>query len=343
MEDLFVPCTPGLEGALGQELEALGASGHLVAGGAEVEGPPGTCVRINRWSRIGSRVLLRLGELTHPDAFTRLSLAPYRAPGQAVWVDAFGEQASRWAEGAQRAWGAAPESPDALAIQLRGHGGRCTVSLDTSGLLLHFRGYRQEVGRAPLRETLAAGVLRLCGYDPAVPLWDVMCGSGTILIEAAEQALGLAPGRQRSFAFERFPTPLATLPEPALQKIDRPVLLGSDLNAGALGTARRNARRAGVFEALTLERLDATKLVARALPPGLVLANLPYGKRVGERDELGTLYAALGRSLRTACPGWRFGFLLEQGAERLGLPIEQRFEVGNGGLQCEVVTGLVPA
>jgi putative N6-adenine-specific DNA methylase len=206
------------------------------------------------------------------------------------------------------------------------------------------RGYRQEIGRAPLRETLAAGVLRLAGFRPAEPLWDVMCGSGTFVIEAAEWARGLAPGRNRAFAFEAFANhdaaSFAARPRQADMGLAPAPIFGSDLNAGALGTARRNARRAGVQDALTLERLDATRLELRAgVPPGLVMANLPYGRRVGEAGELGTLYRQLGAALKKACPRWRFGLLLEEGAEALGLPIEARHRVSNGGLDCQLVVG----
>jgi len=217
--------------------------------------------------------------------------------------------------------------------------------VDTSGELLYFRGYRQEIGRAPLRETLAAGMLLLSKWDPAVEaLWDPMCGSGTVLIEAALIAEGRAPGAQRHFAFEQSSgfDAAAWAKEPRTHGTPlRPLLLGTDLNAGALGTARRNARRAGVLERLTLERLDATRLTPRA-GPGLVAANLPYGKRVGERGKLAELYAAFGASLRSAAKGWRFAFLLREHADALGLKIEERHPLDNGGLSCTLVVGTIP-
>jgi putative N6-adenine-specific DNA methylase len=104
---------------------------------------------------------------------------------------------------------------------------------------------------------------------------------------------------------------------------------------------RRNARRAGVFEALQLERLDATTVTRPDVAPGLVLANLPYGKRVGNRFELGALYAAVGGALKRSLTGWRFGFLLQDGVESLGLDVRQSVTVKNGGLSCLVVTGTV--
>ncbi len=326
-QQLFVGCTPGLEDALGDELGELGYSGSLVSGGCELEGD---YRHVNLWSRVASRVLLRVGEVRSVDELRRLPLAPY---GKAFEIDAFGDEAATWG-------GALPSTVGAPKLILRGTKRGCQVSIDTSGELLHFRGYRQEVGRAPMRETLAAGVLRLAQWKAGEPLWDVMCGSGTMLIEAAEVAAGLAPGRNRAFAFEQFPShdDAAWKAMPRSRDAVKGELFGSDLNAGALGTARRNAKRAGVFEALTLERLDATKLQRRG-EGGLVIANLPYGKRVGERDELGSLYRALGKSLTAACSGWYFAFLLQEGAEHLGLRIEARHRVSNGGLDCEVVLG----
>lgn len=333
-QTLFIACTPGLEPALADELTQLGHPGREVPGGVELTAPDGTYRHLNLWSRIASRVLLRVATVATPNELSRVALAPF---GRTFSLE-LGDGAGRFADGLRKlaGHGAGP------TLHARLDDGRCVLSVDTSGELLYQRGYRQEIGRAPLRETLAAGVLRLAGWRPGEPLWDVMCGSGTILIEAAEQAAGLAPGRARVFAFESFPSHDATawkaLPR-ARGAVPTPIF-GSDLNAGALGTARRNAKRAGLT--LTLERLDATKLPARP-GPGLVIANLPYGKRVGEKVELAALYRALGKSIRALGPTWRYAFLLEEGALHLGLPIQRTFAVRNGGLRCEVVTGPVEA
>lgn len=278
-------------------------------------------------------MLIRIAEVRGVDELRRLKLDAYGAQFE---IDAFGEDAAKWGS-------ALPSTVGAPRLALRGlKRGGCQVSIDTTGELLHFRGYRQEVGRAPMRETLAAGILQLSKWNPGETLWDVMCGSGTILIEAAERAAGLAPGRNRSFAFEKFPSH----DEASWKAMARSgaavktTLLGSDLNSGALGTARRNAKRAGVFESLTLERIDATKL-PRKEGPGLIIANLPYGKRVGQRDELGQLYTRLGESLKASCAGWYFAFLLEEGAEHLGLDIQEAHRVSNGGIECELLLGQV--
>jgi putative N6-adenine-specific DNA methylase len=156
--------------------------------------------------------------------------------------------------------------------------------------------------------------------------------------EAALIAQGRAPGAQRKFAFAE---DAAWAAEPRTKGTPhKPLLLGTDLNSGALGTARRNARRAGVLELLTLERLDATKLPPKP-GPGLVISNLPYGKRVGERSELASLYSAFGASLRTAAKGWRFAFLLRDHADALGLRIDATDSLDNGGLGCKLITGVI--
>jgi putative N6-adenine-specific DNA methylase len=331
-ETLFVGCTPGLEPVLAEELEELGFPGQATGGGVTVEGPAGSHRVINLWSRIASRVLLRVAEVSSTDSLRKLRLGNW---GTSFEIDAFGVDPGKWGS-------VLPSTVGGVKLLLRGTKDRCQVSIDTSGELLHFRGYRQEVGRAPMRETLAAGVLRMTKWNPDEPLWDVMCGSGTLIIEAAEIALGLAPGRNRKFAFEGFPSH----DEKAWRALPRekagvaPTIYGTDLNSGALGTARRNAKRAGVLESLKLERVDATKLTSRG-PTGLVIANLPYGKRVGERDELGKLYRSVGKSLKSACAGWYFGFLLEEGSEHLGLEIAERHTVSNGGISCEVVLGQI--
>ncbi len=347
-EAFFVSCTPGLEAPLSQELAGLGLDARVVTGGCEVNAaPPGTLIRVNVQSRLASRVSWRLGQLDSPAAVVRLPVRQLIGPGP-FQLGISEEPGARsavpaevWRNAAVKAWGALGEGPE-LSFRLSRAG--CTVSVDTSGELLHMRGARQETGKAPLRETLASGVLRLCGWKPGEPLWDVMCGSGTFVIEAAEQAMGLQPGRARPFACQSFASfdakafAAATKPGPSVSSWIR----GSDLNAGALGVARRNAKRAGVFETIELERLDATKLVRPTGPPGLVIANLPYGKRVGQRFELHGLYQGVGAALRRGLSGWRFGFLLAEGDDALGLAVETKTPVKNGGLWCQVVTGRIP-
>ena len=328
-----------------REVEALGLKAKQVVGGAEVEGPEGSYEVCNLWLRIASRVQLKIAELKSPAQLTQLNVSNWVAQGGPVSFEVSGHRAHEWKSAAARKWPLPSGAETPAQVLIRDVDGVCTVSIDTSGTPLYQRGARQEVGKAPMRETLAAGVLSLCGYDGTTPLWDIMCGSGTLVIEAAEISRGLAPGRMREFAFERFPShdrqrwQGRAKVRPA---VGAHTVKGTDLNAGALGVARRNARRAGVGEFMTLERVDATKLPVPAGPPGLIVANVPYGKRVGEAGELSALFKAVGSSLKQSCAGWRYGVLTNSEVTAFGLPISGHADVSNGGLRCSVIWGEIP-
>ena len=328
-EQLFLPSTFGLEQVLLAEVTELGLTARVTPGGVEVSGPSGTYEQLNLWSAIASRVLLRVAAVKQPGDLSGVALTPF---GSAFTVEGDG----RFADAARRRWKTGTDA----TIMIREEGGGATVSVDTSGELLYLRGYRQEIGRAPLRETLASGVLRLAGYDPNQPVWDVMCGSGTFLVEAALRALGKAPGGARKFAFETWPSHDAArfAAQPRTRPgVEKPRIFGSDLNAGALGTARRNARRANVFEQLTLERFDAlTAKPPPNTPPGLLLANLPYGKRVGDERELPGLLAKLNANAAANFPGWRTAWLVPAGVESAA---RERVALRNGGIRCELQLG----
>lgn len=362
-ETLYVSTLPGLEPALEAEARERGLSFRGVEGGIECEGPSGLHQTANLHLRTASRVLLRLGTFTAPTAdalvrgLGRLHMAdvwdgaaPLRmavslhrsvAPGPAVVLEsaavAFNPREVA-ATGHLDEEGAGP----GLTLLVRGEGERWTVSADTSGAPLYQRGYRQEVGRAPLRETLAAGILRLAGYAGDAPLVDPMCGSGTFLVEGAWMSQRRAPGLLRAFAFQSFPSFDAAAWERRRAEAEGEALTeprvaprGYDLNAGALGTARRNARRAGVT--LALERQDLRTLKAPPEVPGLVVANPPYGKRVGEVEDLPDLYRALGATLNGAFREWRKALIVPDEPRlvaALGLKDARRLPVKNGGLRC---------
>jgi putative N6-adenine-specific DNA methylase len=364
-EQVFAVAAPGLEPALEAEATALGLSARPVEGGVELEGPPGLHQEANLRLRTASRVLLRLGTFraSDPAALARGLAAVDLSrvwDGQGTPRLAVTTQRSRVPAGAvsataARAWGLPSlgraggleedDEAEGLTLLARLEGDSCTVSVDTSGAMLYRRGYRQEVGRAPLRETLAAGLLVLAGYDGAAPLVDPMCGSGTFLIEGAWMSMRRAPGLERGFAFERFPgfdaaawTQRQARARAELLPAPRAKLHGFDINAGALGTARRNARRAGLT--LALERKDVRTLAAPEPGPGWVVANPPYGKRVGEEADLPGLYRALGATLRRAFPGWRAALLVPEDTtlvRALALPEERSVPVRNGGLRCRVL------
>ena len=217
----------------------------------------------------------------------------------------------------------------ALGVWLRGQHDRFTVSVDTSGALLHMRGYRREEGAAPLRETLAAAILQLAGYAGG-PLYDPMCGSGTLAIEAALLALRRAPGRERPFAFASWPSLPAQLWPKLVEQARAQERSGASMTASSpiwasdrdpqvVALARRNAERAGVADQIHFSVADvgtlrlpsalpfATAIHSAGLPPGLVICNPPYGRRIGDAN-LGGLYRKLARLVRSA-PGWRMALL----------------------------------
>src|SRR5262249_8705059 len=193
----------------------------------------------------------------------------------------------------------APLSPEAeICIKARIEDDLCTISIDTSGDALHKRGHKEAVAKAPMRENLAALFLRQCGFDGTEPVVDPMCGSGTFVIEAAEIAAGLKPGRSRRFAFEQ----LATFDAPAWQRLrgnpatGKPAIkfYGSDRDAGAVAMSRANAERAGIASLTEFKQQAISDLTPPEGKPGLVIVNPPYGGRIGDRKQLTALYRALG-------------------------------------------------
>jgi putative N6-adenine-specific DNA methylase len=313
-ETLFITTTPGLERVLLAEAQGLGEA-RAVLGGVRLVGLAGVHRRANLSLRCANRVWLEVARLKIGDG-----------------------SSLRETRRAFKGWG---------PIQLKFEPGLVLVNVDTSGELLYRRGYRQEVSRAPLRETLAAGLLQLAGHQPDAPLWDPLCGSGTLAIEAALTSRRIAAGLHRSFAFERFPShdPVAYAAEKAA--LDASVLpsaptpiWASDLNAGSLGTARRNAARAGVQKDLRLFRHDAAQPEPNLPEGALVISNLPYGKRTGGGSDLAALYRAVVKACRESGAA-RAGFLAAdpKASEWLGLEESESYPIENGGLKCSFVVG----
>jgi putative N6-adenine-specific DNA methylase len=288
-----------------------------------------------RWLDDRRRLLLRVtsrgSKLYHEGAIAeRIHAVVERRLGHAV----------------ERARGEELDDPgrDVQLVIVRVERNQCLVRLDSSGARLHRRGYREQTAGAPLRETLAAAILRACGWLPHQPLVDPFCGSGTFLIEAAEQSLGLAAGRKRAFALERWPfVDAAEMAELRQQEARRsmpppPVLYGSDRAAGALRAARGNADRAGVLPALRLEQHPVSRLRAPEAGPGWVVTNPPWGRRLRGGD-LRRLYASFGRVLREGFEGWELGILCPDPAllERMGLDFDEGPWLNNGGQHAQLL------
>jgi putative N6-adenine-specific DNA methylase len=226
------------------------------------------------------------------------------------------------------------------------------VSADTSGALLHRRGYRLATAKAPLRETIAAALIAASGWDGVAPLVDPFCGSGTIPIEAALRARDLAPGAMRTFSAERWPGVSRTLGERVraeLAERSRPAAVGTiagfDRDAGAIDAAAANAERARVSADLTLA---VRSLSAAEFPTGghgWVVTNPPYGVRVGggDADRIRDLWAQLGHVLRDRAPGWRVALLSPDPAleRQLRIPLRVAAVTSNGGIPVRLMVGEV--
>jgi len=228
----------------------------------------------------------------------------------------------------------------------------CTVSVDSSGELLHRRGYRQATAKAPLRETLAAGMLLAAGWDPTAPLIDPFCGSGTIPIEAALIRSGMAPGRSRRFAFMDWPGFDERLWQSLLveaqgrQPAGGAPILASDRDAGAIQSARDNAMRAGMSGQIDFTCQAVSDALAGIDPgsrPGWVVTNPPYGVRVSADKDLRNLYARFGSLLRRACPGWQVAILCsdERLVRQTGLRLDTGLALVNGGVAVRLARGVV--
>ena len=259
-------------------------------------------------------------------------------------------------DGQRRRWGARSsvdlDDPD-LSLHLHLSPGRpgqtpqATLSLDGSGDSLHRRGYRAAMGLAPLKENLAAGLIRLTGWDGSVPLADPLCGSGTLLIEAACIALGRQPGLDRRFALERWPdfdgriwgreVEAASALELDHLANGQPLapIVGQELDPAVLEQAQANAEAAGVARWLELRGGDCRSFQPPP-GPGVLVCNPPYGDRIGEREQLEQLYADLGAMLKERCSGWDL-WLLSGNAELTGalrMKASRRIPVSNGGIDC---------
>jgi putative N6-adenine-specific DNA methylase len=331
--EIFLVSAPGLEDALCAEAAQCGfAAPRAVPGGVKLRGNWPDVWRANLVLRGATRVLARIDSF-QVETFEKLERRGRRVPWAKVLrrdvpvsIDVTCSQSRLFHTGAvaERLEGAIRDKActavvkDApVTVMVRLDNNICTISIDTSGELLHKRGHKGGVHRAPMRETMAALFLRQCGYQGREPVLDPMCGSGTFVIEAAEMAAGLAAGRSRGFAFEQLETfdaaawqamraaqPTGTAPVFAFH--------GSDRDEDAVAMSRANAERAGVAAFCTFKHAAVSDLVRPDGPPGLVIVNPPYGDRIGDRERLSALYAALGRTLLARFSGWRIGLVTSE-------------------------------
>ena len=366
---VFAIAAPGLEPLVATELQSLGLTAKEEAGGASFSGSKIDLARANLWSRLASRIVVRLGgfrvralgelarraaQLPWEEYLRSGASIRFRVSARKSRLYHTGAVAERVMEGIAKSIavteirGAGDEDDEqepesAQLILVRIDRDVCTISIDSSGALLHRRGYRQATAKAPLRETLAAAMLAAGGWDPSRSLADPFCGSGTIAIEAAMMSRGIAPGLDRPFAFERWPghdpRDMSALRDEARRRI-RPSaaapILASDRDTGAIAAAEANAERAGVRDDIVFTRA-ALSSAPLGDAGGWIVTNPPYGVRVGDRTDLRDLYSTLGRVVRAGS----FRLVILSGdqmlARQLGMPLETVLSTSNGGLPVRML------
>ena len=365
-EQFFASAPRGLEPLLLGEVNALGAmQAQALPGGVAFAGDWTTCYRVNFWSRIASRVLWRIASFAYKseqDVYAgakaidwpayfgvertlRVNVTAQKSPLKSLEFatlrikdavcDRFRERLGR-RPNVERA------SPD-VRVHAFLDGSQATLYLDTSGEPLFKRGWRHGVADAPLRENLAAGIILLTGWQPGEALLDPMCGGGTLLVEAAAMARGRAPGAKRGFGFEKLaafePAAWAAVRADERKKEKHPELrlFGSDTDPKALNAARRNLAEAGIERWVQLERSDILERSAPA-PAGVMVANPPYGERLGSADELAAFYPRLGDALKRRFAGWRCYFFTAdlRLPKLIRLQPSRRTPLFNGALECRL-------
>jgi putative N6-adenine-specific DNA methylase len=369
----FAIAAPGLEPLVAQELTNLGERPRIDDGGVAWDGDARSVMRANLWLRTASRVVVRLARFRATEFFEleksakKIPWATFLGPGRAAEFRVTAHKSKLYhsdaiAERLLSAVGSRPSANSKGRAEIREPRAESQlfvvrvvrdefeISADTSGELLHMRGYRQAIGKAPLRETLAAALLVGSGWSGESPLVDPMCGSGTIAIEGALLARRMAPGLNRSFAFQAWPDFDANLweglsSEARTQALaSSPVAIAaSDRDAGAIESASANAERAGVSADIELSR---RALSAMVLPnqTGLIATNPPYGKRASHGSDVRNLYAQFGNVVRDRGRGWRIALYSPEQrlAREIHIQLSELFRTSNGGIKVAAVSGLVP-
>ncbi len=371
-EAFFASSPRGLEALLADELRELGAADVALApGGVSFSGSWETCYKANFHSRIASRILWRIsafeyageedvyaaarkvpwGSFFTVDRTLRVNLTAIKSPLKSLdfttlrvkdaVCDRFREEV-----------GSRPNierlEPDVRVHCFLEHA-KGTFYLDTSGEPLFKRGWRRSAVEAPLRENLAAGIIKLTGWKFDEPLFDPMCGGGTLLIEAAALALNEPPGAGRNFGFEK----LLTFDLKAWNRVKdgrpprnkiRPALFASDIEQRAVDSAKKNLMASGFWDLVRLQRADVLRVEAPA-PAGVMVANPPYGERLSDREQLGEFYPQLGNALKQRFAGWRCHFFTSdlRMAKMIRLSPSKRVPLFNGALECRLFEFVVVA
>ncbi len=369
MREYFATVARGIELLAAKELESLGASSvNPDFCGVSFKGDRQLLYKVNLWARLPFRILVKIDEFVGRDAkelyrgVQNIDWQQYLTPDRTLAVSATGKNDSlnhthftalqvknaivdRQMEELGERSNIDPKSPD-VKVNVHIRDDRCIISLDSSASSLHRRGYRPAVGVAPLKESLAAALIKLSGWEADVAFFDPLCGSGTLPLEASLQALNIAPGLFRPhFGFQNWPdfdrqvwdklVGEANLKRQERLKIP---IMGSDRSEDALEVARTNADLCGVEKEVKFIQAELEQVE----PPsdrGLLLCNPPYGKRIGNPQQLGKFYKLLGNVLKQRFKNWT-AFILsgnKELAKNIGLKSSKRIPVYNGTIQCQLM------
>ena len=372
MKQLFATTARGFEELLKSELTELGAQDAKVAqGGVHYWADDETLYRTLLWSRLSSRILL---PIVQAKVFSDLDL--YSAVVGVNWLDYFDEKVHFFVDfngtnqeirhtqfGAMRVkdgivdyferHGRARPNVDKEQPDIRIHAylnrDDVVLSLDLSGDALHMRGYREDTGKAPLRETLAAAIVLRSGWQKGTPLVDPMCGSGTLLIEAAQMEAQIAPQLYRlhwgfdfwqghnQAAWEKVKEEALALAEAEKQRENSPHFYGFDLDHRVLQKAKQNAKNAGVAHLMQWQQGDVAAIKNPSLNvAGTVICNPPYGERLGTTPALIALYSVFGQRLKQQFAGWNASIFSGEPSllDCLRLRSHRQFKAKNGPLDC---------
>jgi putative N6-adenine-specific DNA methylase len=370
-----------MEAALAEELTEI-AQAHSptlkvhnqVPGGVHCSGTLIDSYRINLHSRIASRVLMRMGQRSYSnendiydlvleqpwedwfgvDHTIRVDVTAVKSPLKSLEFTTLKIKdaiCDRFRDMFNKRPSVDTREPDMRIVGFLDQR-NFIIYLDTSGEALFKRGWREETGDAPLRENLAAGMLRVSGWKPGTPLFDPMCGSGTILIEAAQMVQGIPAGARRRFAFEKF----ADFDRAAWQEMkaaikanplpSEPTIFGSDISGDMVEMTRHNLKIAGILFEVPLKQIEAQHVSPPTERPGILLTNPPYGERIGVRgdstmpqDEMAvSFYSALGTTLKQRFAGWTvFLFTADLSLPKLlRLKEARKTPFFNGALECRL-------